>query len=212
MARYDGGAYAHEILNGDIHTANQKAAGLPERNMAKTFIYGFLYGAGDEKIGKIVHGDATDGKRLKKKFLEHTPAIANLRDAIRNSLVEKEKFGRVLTWKRKYLKGLDGRPLTVRSLHAALNLLLQSAGALICKYWIIRLEERLLELGLEHGEDFQYMAWIHDEVQIACRTHEIAECVVKEAQEAMRDTQAYFNFRVQLDTEGKIGLNWGDCH
>lgn len=212
MARYDGGAYAHEILNGDIHTANQKAAGLPERNMAKTFIYGFLYGAGDEKIGKIVHGDATDGKRLKKKFLEHTPAIANLRDAIRNSLVEKEKFGRVLTWKRKYLKGLDGRPLTVRSLHAALNLLLQSAGALICKYWIIRLEERLLELGLEHGEDFQYMAWIHDEVQIACRTHKIAECVVKEAQEAMRDTQAYFNFRVQLDTEGKIGLNWGDCH
>ena len=212
MARYDGGAYAHEILNGDIHTANQKAAGLPERNMAKTFIYGFLYGAGDEKIGKIVHGDAKDGKKLKKKFLEHTPAIANLRDAIKNSLVEKEQYGKVLKWKRKFLKGLDGRPLKVRSLHAALNLLLQSAGALICKYWIIRLEERLLKLGLEHGEDFQYMAWIHDEVQIACRTHEIAECVVKEAQEAMRDTQAYFNFRVQLDTEGKIGLNWGDCH
>lgn len=212
MARYDGGAYAHEILNGDIHTANQKAAGLPERNMAKTFIYGFLYGAGDEKIGKIVHGDAKDGKRLKKKFLEQTPAIANLKEAIKNTLVEKEKYGKILKWKRKFLRGLDGRPLTVRSLHSALNLLLQSAGALICKYWIIRLEERLLEQGLHHGADFQYMAWVHDEVQVACRTYEIAEIVVSEAQEAMRDTEKYFKFRVRLDTEGKIGKNWKDCH
>lgn len=42
MYPYDNGAYAHEILNGDIHTANQKAAGLPQRNQAKTFIYAFL--------------------------------------------------------------------------------------------------------------------------------------------------------------------------
>ena len=127
MYPYDGGAYAHEILNGDIHTANQKAAGLPERNQAKTFIYAFLYGAGDAKIGRIVHGDAKDGKRLKKKFLEQTPAIARLRQAITNVLVE-EYHGKIVKWKRKYLKGLDGRMLHVRSLHSALNLLLQSAG------------------------------------------------------------------------------------
>lgn len=212
MSRYDGGAYAHEVVNGDIHTANQKAAGLPERNQAKTFIYGFLYGAGDAKIGKIVGGDATEGARLKRKFLQQTPALANLRDAIKGTLVEVEKYGKVLKWRRKYLKGLDGRPLHIRSLHAALNTLLQSAGALICKYWIIRLEERLLSLGYDHGEDFQFMAWVHDETQLACRTQEIAEVAVREAQEAMRDTQAHFNFRVQLDTEGKIGRNWSDCH
>lgn len=34
---YDNGEYAHEILNGDIHTANQKNAGLETRNQAKTF-------------------------------------------------------------------------------------------------------------------------------------------------------------------------------
>ena len=51
-----------------------------------------------------------------------------------------------------------------------------------------------------------------DEIQVACRTKEIAKVVVKEAQRAMRDTQAFFNFRVQLDTEGKIGKNWSDCH
>lgn len=209
---YDGGAYAHEILTGDIHTANQKAAGLPERSQAKTFIYAFLYGAGDEKIGKIIHGDAKDGKRLKRKFLEQTPAIAKLKDSIKGVLVEKEMYGKVIKWKRKYLKGLDGRPLKVRSLHSALNLLLQSAGALVCKYWICRLEERLIAKGLNHGTDFQFMAWIHDECQIGCRNKEIAEIVVAEAQEAMRDSQRHFKFRIQLDTDGKIGNNWCDCH
>lgn len=71
--------------------------------------------------------------------------------------------GKIIKWKRHYLKGLDGRRLHVRSLHSALNLLLQSAGALICKKWIVRTEERLLELGLKHGwdGDFCYMAWVH---------------------------------------------------
>lgn len=212
MAPYDNGAYAHEILNGDIHTANQKAAGLPQRNQAKTFIYAFLYGAGDAKIGKIVGGDAKDGKRLKKKFLTQTPAIADLRDAITNALVDETYHGTVTRWKRKYLKGLDGRPLHVRSLHSALNLLLQSAGALICKKWIVLTEQNLIALGLDHGKDFQLMAWIHDEMQVACRTEEIAKTVVQVAQTSMRETQEYYGFRVQLDTEGKIGKNWSDCH
>lgn len=211
MYPYDGGAYAHEIFNGDIHTANQKAAGLPERNQAKTFIYAFLYGAGDAKIGKIVHGDAKDGKRLKKKFLEQTPAIARLRQAVSNVLVE-EHHGKIIRWKRKYLKGLDGRPLYVRSLHSALNLLLQSAGALVCKKWICLVEENLVKRGLDHGKDFRFMAWIHDEYQCACRTEEIAKIVVDVGQQSMREAQEFFKFRVQLDTEGKIGRNWGDCH
>lgn len=213
MTPYDGGAYAHTILNGDIHTMNQKAAGLPERNQAKTFIYAFLYGAGDAKIGRIIKGDAKDGKAIKRKFLKATPAIKLLREAVETTLVETEK-GRVVRWKRHYLKALDGRLLHVRSPHSALNLLLQSAGALICKKWIVLTEQRLLARGLKHGwdGDFALMAWIHDETQYACRTLEIAEIVLEEAQHAMRDTQAYFGFRMQLDTEGKIGKNWADCH
>lgn len=211
---YDSGAYADEVVHGDIHTANQKAAGLPTRDGAKTFIYAFLYGAGDAKIGKIVGGDATDGKRLKKKFLAGTPAISSLRRDIKNCLIAEEYHGKIIKWRRKYLKGLDGRHLHVRSIHSALNLLLQSAGALVCKYWIVRTEERLLARGLTHGwnGDFALMAWVHDEQQIACRTSEIADIVIAEAQAAMRDTQAHFNFRVQLDTDGMKGRNWYDCH
>lgn len=213
MSPYDGGKYAHTILNGDIHTMNQQAAGLPERNQAKTFIYAFLYGAGDGKIGKIIGGDASDGKTIKRKFLKATPAIKNLRDAVQNAIVETDR-GKVIRWKRHYLKGLDGRLLHVRSPHSALNLLLQSAGALVCKKWIVRTEERLIARGLKHGwdGDFAYMAWVHDEIQVACRTKEIADIVCQEAQAAMRDAQEFFGFRMQLDTEGIVGKNWMDCH
>ena len=176
-------------------------------------IYAFLYGAGDAKIGRIIKGDVNDGKTIKRRFLRATPAIKKLRDAVQNALVETDK-GRIIHWKRHYLRGLDGRLLHVRSPHSALNLLLQSAGALICKKWIVLTEQRLIERGLRHGwdGDFALMAWIHDEGQWACRTPEIAETVVAEAQAAMRETQEFFGFRMQLDTDGKIGKNWAECH
>ena len=225
---FDDGAYAHEVINGDIHTTNQKSAGLPTRADAKTFIYGFLYGAGDEKIGKIIGKDASVGKKIKKKFLEATPALASLRDSITNTLCSEMTWTsggqqRVKWIKRvhpasdkldatKCLVGLDGRLVKVRSPHSALNTLLQSAGALLCKKWVCLTEENLRKAGYHHGDDFQLMAWIHDEIQIACRTEEIANRAIEIAQESMRETQKFFNFRVQLDTEGKIGRNWKDCH
>ena len=168
MYKYDGGQYAHTILNGDIHTMNQKAAGLPTRNQAKTFIYAYLYGVGDYKIGKIIGGTAGQGKQIKKKFNKAIPAIAKLRQAVENALVYpidfKSTHGKPkVTWKRHFLYGLDRRKLHVRSPHSALNLLLQSAGALICKTWIVTTEERLLARGLRHGwdGDFALMAWVH---------------------------------------------------
>lgn len=217
MAPYDDGQYADVILNGDIHTVNQLAADLPTRDNAKTFIYGFLYGAGDEKTGQIVGKGKEEGKRLKKKFLENTPAIATLREVIQKSLVSDSKWvggEQKVTWKRRWIRGLDGRRVHVRSPHAALNTLLQSAGALICKLWIVKTEEMLLEAGLKHGwdGDFAYMAWVHDEIQVACRTPEIAQQVVDIAQQAMRWVGEHWNFRCRLDTEGKIGPNWAVCH
>lgn len=211
---YDNGAYAHEILNGDIHTANQKNAGLETRNQAKTFIYAYLYGGGNAKIGEIIGGTEEDGKKLKAKFLKNTPAIKKLQSTIKDTLAPYDIGAGCRKYKRKYLIGLDGRKLYVRSLHSALNLLLQSAGALICKRWTTRTEERLQALGLKHSWDGDYciMAWVHDEIQVACRTKEIAEIVVREAQEAVRDVQEEFKFRIQLDTEGKIGRNWAECH
>lgn len=217
MAPYDQGEYIETILNGDIHTKNQIAAGLPTRDNAKTFIYGFLYGAGSAKIGQIVNGTAEDGKRLIKNFLTQTPAIATLREVIQQSLVAESKWvggEQKVKWKRRWIRGLDGRKVHVRSPHAALNTLLQSAGAILSKRWLVMTEQMLLAKGYKHGwdGDFVYMAWVHDEIQFGCRTQEIADDVIMTAQAAMRATGEFYNFRCQLDTEGKSGKHWADCH
>jgi DNA polymerase-1 len=202
MARYDGGKYGEVLLNGDIHSVNQEAAGLPTRNNAKTFIYGYLYGAGDAKIGLIVGKDAAEGKRLKAQFLKKTPALKKLRDAVQEAA------------KRGYLVGLDGRHLHIRSAHAALNTLLQSAGALVCKKWLLILEENLQAAGLKHGwdGDYAFCAWVHDEVQIACRNETVAKQVAELATDAVRLAGEYFEFRCPTAGEAKIGNNWSETH
>ena len=208
MAKYDGGAYIREILEGDIHTANQKAAGLEQRSQAKTFIYAFLYGAGDVKIGSIVQPLASEakqrklGKALKEKFLANTPALLKLRNYVAKAA------------KKGWLKGLDGRKVYVRSAHAALNTLLQSAGALICKLWICEVERLALEAGLRHGwdGDFAFCAWVHDEIQVACRTREIAEQMGAISKAAMKEAERIFAFRCPLDAEFSIGSSWAETH
>jgi len=202
MARWDGGKYAEVLLGGDIHTENQKAAGLDTRNQAKTFIYAFLYGAGDAKIGSIVGGNAAHGKRLKSKFLRSLPALGRLVTAVGDAA------------KRGYLTGLDGRKIHVRSSHAALNTLLQGAGALVCKKWLVILEEQLQAAGFKHGWDGDYAncAWSHDEVQIACRTPEIAQKVAEIATHCVLLAGEHFKFRCPTAGESKIGKTWADTH
>jgi DNA polymerase I-like protein with 3'-5' exonuclease and polymerase domains len=202
MAKWDGGKYAEVLLGGDIHTENQKAAGLETRNQAKTFIYAFLYGAGDAKIGSIVGGNATHGKHLKSKFLRSLPALGKLVEAVGAAA------------KRGYLVGLDGRAIHVRSSHAALNTLLQGAGAIICKQWLVILEEHLQACGFGHGwdKDYAFCAWSHDEVQIACRTPEIAKEVADIATYCVELAGKHFNFRCPTAGESKIGKTWADTH
>jgi DNA polymerase I len=202
MAKWDGGKYAEVLLSGDIHTENQKAAGLDTRNQAKTFIYAFLYGAGDAKIGSIVSGTAGDGKKLKSKFLRSLPALGRLVEAVQSAS------------KRGFLVGLDGRHIHVRSSHAALNTLLQGAGALVCKQWLVILEAELQKQGLKHGWDGDYCfcAWSHDEVQIACRTPEIAQQVADTATNCVLLAGQHFNFRCPTAGESKIGKTWADTH
>lgn len=226
---YDHGEYVNEILNGDIHTHNQKMAGLPTRDQAKTMIYCMMYGGGDGKLGEVINGTAKDGKALKERFFNAVPAYKELCSDIERTLITSSEWvGGVnkVTWRKRVhpdnstlsithsILGLDRRVVYVRSPHSALNTLLQSAGALICKKWVCLVEENMRKAGYKHGwdGDFAMMAWVHDETQIACRTREIAEDCVRIAQESMRQTQEFFKFNCQLDTEGKIGDNWYSCH
>ena len=196
MAAYDDGSYADVVLNGDIHTANQLAAGLDSRNQAKTFIYGFLYGSGDEKTGKIIGKGAKEGKAIKNKFLKKLPALKYLRDAVAKAADE-----------RGFVKGLDGRIIPIRHSHAALNTLLQSCGAIICKTWYVFICRALKEAKL----DARVVAFIHDEVQVVVKKgqeDEAGRVILK----CMRDVEGHFKFRCRLDSEYKYGSNWADTH
>ena len=196
MAAYDDGSYAKVVLEGDVHTTNQEAAGLPTRSNAKTFIYGFLYGAGDEKIGKIIGKGSTEGRKIKNKFLKKLPALKYLKDAVSKAAKE-----------RGWIKGLDGRVIPIRHSHAALNTLLQSAGAIICKTWYVYVARALKEAKL----DAQIVAFIHDEVQVLVKKGQEDEAG-RVIQRCMRDVEERFKFRCQLDSDYKYGRNWADTH
>lgn len=137
--------YTDLILHGDIHTHNQHLAGLPARRDAKTFIYAFLYGAGDGKIGSIVGGGSKEGKKLKAQFLKGLPKLKKLLDNIASTVESRGMRGTAS------LKGIDKRIVRVRSPHAALNSLLQSCGALVMKYWLICVVREADRLGLDYA-------------------------------------------------------------
>lgn len=163
LAEFDGGEYGNECVHGDIHTKNMIAAGLTNRDQAKTMIYCYTYGGGDAKLGKIIGGTAEDGKRLKQKLLKATPALKKLQSKVKNTLSKYDVMEGRRSWKTRYITALDGRLLYIRSLHSALNTLLQSCGAIICKKWIILTEQALIAKGLRHGwdGDFALLAWVH---------------------------------------------------
>ena len=188
-------SYAKEIVEGDIHTKNQLAAGLETRAQAKTFIYALLYGAGPAKIGKIVGGSAKDGHELISTFLRNTPALKSLREKV-------ERLSEQGT-----LPGLDGRKLQVRSAHAALNTLLQSAGAIVMKQGLVLLSKKIQEQKLNAN----FVANVHDEWQIEC-SQDDADAVGKLAVSSIKEAGEVLGLRCPLDGEYKKGTTWAQTH
>ena len=187
--------YVNEIINGDIHTANQQFAGLKSRDEAKTFIYALVYGAGDEKIGRIIKGSRDAGKRLRERFLTSLPTLRTLKQRVDRAS------------QKKYLKGLDGRKILIRHRHAALNSLLQGGGAIVMKKALT-----LLDLNLKLNTiDAKIVANIHDEWQIEVKESQ-ADYVGRAGVQAIKDASEYYKMRCPLDGEYKIGDSWYETH
>ena len=187
--------FTDEVVDGDIHTANQHAAGLETRDQAKTFIYAFIFGAGAAKIGQVVGGDAKQGQKLIDTFLKNTPSLAIFRKKVDKAS------------QRGYLVGVDGRHLIIRNRHAAVNLLIQGAGAVICKQWLVNINR----LSKESKLDSSLVASIHDEYQ-----HEVSiehsKLFGELTKKAMKQTEKDLKILCPLDSEYKIGSTWSDTH
>ena len=179
----------------DVHTVNQRAAGLATRDNAKTFIYAFLYGAGDAKIGSIVGGSARDGAVLKDKFLKQTPALARLLSTVSRYAA------------KGWVPGLDGRKIWVRSEHAALNSLLQGAGAIVMKKALVLFNDKIKL----NKWPVKIVANVHDEFQFEV-PEKLAEVTGQAAKQSIVEAGVFFKLRCPLDGEYKYGKNWRETH
>ena len=194
LSNWDEGSYAKTIVEGDIHTANQEAAGLSTRDEAKKFIYMWLYGAGDAAIGAIVDGGEREGRTLKEQFLAKIPAVASLMKAIEQSV------SRSAT-----IKGLDGRIIPARKAFSALNLVCQSAAAVIMKKALVLFAESA------NDDDYEMHGNVHDEVQFSCdadKADELGQLFV----DSIKKAGEVLNVQCPLDGEYKVGANWKETH
>ncbi|WP_412057738.1 DNA polymerase [Bartonella sp. DGB2] len=225
MARYDEGAYIQTVLSGDkaqgtdMHSVNARALGLDPkalykvesreasgRDIAKTWFYAFIYGAGDLKLGLIMGANGSDkkiaqsGKSSRNAFLVALPALGQLVNAVKERVQ-----------KRGFLKAIDGGRLLVRSQHGALNTLLQSAGALFMKQALVILDQNLKQAGLIPRKDYEFCANIHDEWQIDVRPPHVA-FVMKAAPDSIRLAGEAFNFACPLAGNAVSGETWAHTH
>ena len=187
--------YTNTLLSGDIHEKNRQAAGLSTRGEAKRFGFAFLYGAGGAKIGEILGCSASEGQAVINRYLKAMPKLKQLRDKV-------ERMSEKGT-----IPGLDGRRLNIRSAHSAVNTLLQGAGAIVAKQWIVHTTQEL------HRNKIPYrlVAWVHDEIQIETPEAYAEQCG-KICVEAARIAGETLKTRCPMSAEYHIGNNWSESH
>tara|TARA_R110000796_G_scaffold4724_2_gene18050 strand:- start:439 stop:2067 length:1629 start_codon:yes stop_codon:yes gene_type:complete len=187
--------YTKALLEGDIHTTNQEAAGLPERAMAKTFIYALLYGAGPAKLGSIVGGGADEGAKLLSKFMRAIPKLKKL-------IIKVKRLSKCGT-----ITALDGRLIQVRSEHSALNMLLQAAGAIVAKQWLVESQRQVVKQGL----NARLVAFVHDETQWECADRDVDKLKALLVQASLTAGEA-LGFRLPVESAASSGKSWADTH
>lgn len=199
MAYFDNGAYAAVVTTGDVHTLNQEAAGLTARAKAKTMIYLTIYGGGKDALADELECSVSVASRIINSFKKNTPGYLTLENHCKASSG------------KGYLNSIDGRRVPIRKKHAALNSLLQSTGAIICKLWVVGIRDSLEEQGLTYGKDYRFVAFIHDELQIMVARG--FESIVGDTSKAVAVAVGEgLNLKCPLAAEYKTGNNWAETH
>lgn len=209
LAYWDDGEYARVVTDEsiDIHVYNQERFGVATRDISKRLLYAVAYGAGALKAGTVIDPNEKNEVVLRKlgstainSFMNGVPALRKLKEHLAKTLQE-----------NNWLRGLDKRILYCRSDFKALNVLLQSAGALIMKQVVINIHTDMDQLGYIYGVDWQQAAMIHDEVQLTCKP-ELTDTLKAVALDAFPKAQQFFNFRCPIDGDAKVGYTWFDTH
>jgi DNA polymerase I-like protein with 3'-5' exonuclease and polymerase domains len=242
LSEFDNGAWAKNFLAGfDTHWKALKDLNLVAldaerdkqsklhtvmREGAKSFRYGFLFGAAQERAGRLIHSitraalNIDPGNDLQKnlfgaaarpskaalikvggdaknKFLRGTPGLRQLKAKLE---AYAERFG--------YLPALDGRRVPVRAQYMALNYIVTSSEAVLTKRWLVLVYDELKE-KFRYGwdGDVVIVLWVHDEIVCCCRP-EIADEVGKIMVRNAAEPGEFYRFKVPLEADYKIGKSW----
>jgi hypothetical protein len=221
-AGYKDEEFEHALLHGDkakgtdLHSVNQRRADLPTRGHAKNFFYGFIFGSGDAKTGKLVQGSAAIGKAIKEEYLNNMPG---LRATIESLTAEwrataqhyyNQKFGR-MEYRNGYITGRDGRPILVESEHTVLCYALQSDEAIQMSIAYCILHKRAENKGWTLGKDWRMLIWYHDEFQMESRP-ELSEELLAMGCDAIKWAGEFLKIPFPHEGDGSIGRNWYECH
>jgi len=193
---FDNGEYASQILEGDIHDYNARAFGV-DRPTSKKLLYSMIYGGGDRLIGEVAGGGAAKGKKLKADYDKAIPAFATLKRLLKKA------------YARGYVKALDQRKLKIRSEHRCLSQILQSGGAIVAKQWVVFTYDEIHKI---YGDDVFMVGFIHDEIQVACRTEEIANGVGEIATRMAAEAGRALSLKISIAAEYKLGRDWFSTH
>ena len=210
LALWDDGEYASVVTNPeiDIHVYNQERFGVETRDISKRLLYAVLYGAGHLKAGTIVDPNEKDEEALRhigrtaiNSFMTGVPALKTLKNEIESNI-----------GKYNHLIGLDQRILYCRSAFKGLNVLLQSAGAILMKQVVVFVHDNIEKnLGLVHGKDWEQLLMVHDEVEIVCKPQH-TEQIKEQAMLAFPQAQEFFGFRCPIEGDARVGTTWYDVH
>ena len=189
-------AFANEVVNGDPHTYNQEIGGLRTRGLAKTFIYAFLLGAGDAKVGQIIGGSTSEGRALKNRFTNNFPGLKRLLTDLKRQV---NRTGRIVL--------CDGTPLRVEHIHTRLGYLLQGDENRIMKQAGIFIWRECRRLGL----DVIKVGDIHDEFQFDVLETDVDQFILV-CEAAFKKAGETFGYTVPIECEAKVGLTWAETH
>lgn len=187
-------------LGTDIHSLNQRLLGSTclTRDVAKTFIYAWVLGAGLPKVADILSTSLGEAKNAEKKFLSELPGLKKLKE----DMIPRDAA-------RGYFIGLDGRKVNCDSTHLMLAGYLQNGETLVMRYATLL----WMEKAKKERINFNLLNLVHDEWQTevigpyddAVRLGEL-QC------EALEEVGRMFKLFCPLKGEYKIGKNWGETH
>lgn len=219
LGAYDGGAFAEACQRpkpNDIHEFMRQASGWHTRDNQKNGTYGWLFGAGDRKLGLQAIADARlaveMGMDVKIPRLSEARRLgAEFRAKMESNIVGLSVIQRNLkrAARRGWLRGLDGRRVEILSLRVALNTLLMSGEAVVMKMATLMACDALAD-EIARGVTAPIL-YVHDETQWDTEP-EAAEYVGKTFVACLQKAGRELNLRCPLDGEYLIGKNWKETH